>query len=611
MKRKQAKLPEKWRPVCRWLYRLLPYVILLLVAAKISWTQMLTGNMLIGSDSLFHFNRIYEASQQLKHGNFSWFMAIYGYTQSGRVVNALYGPLFAYFLGAILLLVGKWYRFQVITSFLIYFFSGMGFYLAARKVKANRFLAAVLAVVYITIGWVPRWQMGTNFSAISALLLPYAANVALTMVLDKKRPVHWLPLTFLMTFAAESHLLTGVAAVFMLLPAWLYALVANRADQQRKQVITDTAKAVGMTLLLSLNTVASLLYVSHTNILVTAAKMRMPHNVLIMSRPTVLNGLILLKSSRTFISPYMLAILLVQIAAALLLAIFRRGEMTKLNLAMTLYGAMWLLLSSSLLPWQAIEDRFPFLGQYLQFPARMLCLAYPLLLLGLAMTIQRLGEMGKQLGGRISLAGLGATLILLLAALANVRFLDNQLAHYSRIGYMPGTLKDTAAAMGAGNERAIINKAKAATHLNDPGKFLATIKKTVGDYLPVKSKKITTRHAERLYVTAVIQKNHLVKKTALPGGRLQMTWTGKQGGAMFLPVVTYAQSRLTVNGQAVKPVRLSKIQAPKVRQKRGKNVAVMDFVTPFWLNLLLTLSLLLDAIFPLACLRRELLKKRE
>ena len=40
-------------------------------------------------------------------------------------------------------------------------------------------------------------------------------------------------------------------------------------------------------------------------------------------------------------------------------------------------------------------------------------------------------------------------------------------------------------------------------------------------------------------------------------------------------------------------------------------MAVMDFVTPFWLNLLLTLSLLLDAIFPLACLRRELLKKRE
>ncbi|MDD6387406.1 MAG: hypothetical protein PUG11_09155, partial [Lactobacillus equicursoris] len=77
MNRKQAELPEKWWPVCRWLYRLLPYAILLLLAAKISWTQMLTGNMLIGSDSLFHFNRIYEASQQLKHGNFSWFMSIY------------------------------------------------------------------------------------------------------------------------------------------------------------------------------------------------------------------------------------------------------------------------------------------------------------------------------------------------------------------------------------------------------------------------------------------------------------------------------------------------------------------------------------------------------
>ncbi len=40
-------------------------------------------------------------------------------------------------------------------------------------------------------------------------------------------------------------------------------------------------------------------------------------------------------------------------------------------------------------------------------------------------------------------------------------------------------------------------------------------------------------------------------------------------------------------------------------------MAVMDFVTPLWLNLLLTLSLLLDAIFPLACLRCELLKKRK
>ncbi len=48
--------------------------------------------MILGSDVVFHFNRFYETSQQIKEGNFQYFLSIYGFQQSARIVNALYGP---------------------------------------------------------------------------------------------------------------------------------------------------------------------------------------------------------------------------------------------------------------------------------------------------------------------------------------------------------------------------------------------------------------------------------------------------------------------------------------------------------------------------------------
>ena len=39
---------------------------------------------------------------QLKNGNFSYFLSLYGFQQSGRIVNALYGPFFAYLQGGLI-----------------------------------------------------------------------------------------------------------------------------------------------------------------------------------------------------------------------------------------------------------------------------------------------------------------------------------------------------------------------------------------------------------------------------------------------------------------------------------------------------------------------------
>ena len=134
-----------------------PYLAVVLFAAYLAYRQMRTGNIIIGSDTIFHFNRFYETEEQIRNGNLSWFMTLYGFNQSGRVINALYGPAFAYLNGLLLLAVGTWYRYQIITSFLVFAVGGVGMYRAVHRFKVRDSIAVLVTIIYMTIGWLPRW----------------------------------------------------------------------------------------------------------------------------------------------------------------------------------------------------------------------------------------------------------------------------------------------------------------------------------------------------------------------------------------------------------------------------------------------------------------------
>ena len=130
-----------------------PYMAVVLFAAYLAYRQMRTGNVIIGSDTIFHFNRFYETEEQIRNGNLSWFMTLYGFNQSGRVINALYGPVFAYLNGLLLLAVGTWYRYQIITSFLVFVTGGVGMYRAVHRFKVRGSIAVLVTIIYMTIGW--------------------------------------------------------------------------------------------------------------------------------------------------------------------------------------------------------------------------------------------------------------------------------------------------------------------------------------------------------------------------------------------------------------------------------------------------------------------------
>ena len=157
-----------------------------------------------------------------------------------------------------------------------------------------------------------------------------------------------------------------------------------------------------------------------------------------------------------------------------------------------------------------------------------------------------------------------------------------------------------------------LKQANAQTHTEDLSAFLTVTQKSVADYLPIYKQdpkpvingwaegykkreyvKKQTRKAERAYRKSVLSQKlrKQVKVKTIKGG-LKITWKSKQGKAQRLPVVTYRQSNLVVNGKTLTSYQRNRIGAPKVASKVGKNVAYLTFKEPVLMKLIIFLSLL-------------------
>lgn len=95
-------------------------LVIALISVLLLSPMILNHTAIMGVDSYFQNNRIYEAAMQIKHGNFS-FMNLYSFQQSGRIVNEVYSPLLGYVFGALLLVTGTWFKFEVLTNGLLFF----------------------------------------------------------------------------------------------------------------------------------------------------------------------------------------------------------------------------------------------------------------------------------------------------------------------------------------------------------------------------------------------------------------------------------------------------------------------------------------------------------
>lgn len=559
-------MKEQSKKVINWA---LPYLAIAVMTYIIMYPQIISHGVILGTDSIFHFNRFYDAAKQIQQGNWSYFQSNYSFQQSGRIINAVYGPLFAYLNGILLGILGTWFRYQVISSFLVYFIGGVGMYQLATKVHACRRIALLVSLIFLCIGWLPRWELAQNMNAWGAALAPYMIMVGITMITDHDRPVHWLSLMTLMTVIIQIHLLSSIFFTLTLVPFFIIGLILST---KQGQILWDTVKAVMGTVILTGNVWGALLMLNLHNHIAQPAPFDMQINALTPSQFT---------STREYLIYFCWILFALQLVYVIFT--FKRSLV---NDTVTIMGTIILLISSTWFPWESIQKAVPILQTTLQFPNRLTVIAYPLLLVGIAMSCQQLIDAAPHDRLRLRLVSGLLLFTLFQVVIPTTTSVFRRTAIYESDEVLNTS---TALAWVTNNSKSL----RRSVHTDYPGQLLMKVEKRAPDYLPIPKKYLNRTYVRSYaYQDQVIRHAKDFKHTVLPKGRLCLSWNAKRSGKVRLPIITYQESRLTVNGHRLRHFQRSRVGAPYVYQQRGHNTAILSFHQSAWFNVLLAVSLI-------------------
>ncbi|QNQ83334.1 hypothetical protein FP435_02225 [Lactobacillus sp. PV037] len=591
-----------------------PYLVIIIATYLMIQGQLNTRGFVLNIDTWFHYNRFYDISKQIRTGNYSYFQMNYGFSQSGRIINAFYGPLFAYIMGLLVLITGTWFRFQIVSYFLICLLGGSGMYILVKKVGANKLWSLILALLYINISPLQTWFDHTNLSGWGSAIAPFVFIEAVNMIRDKKRPIHWIGLMLGMTALLQTHLLSSLMVTLALIP---FAITGFILTPQKKQMILNLTKAIVGTICLTANVWGALLTVSVKNKLATIRTHNLVSNMVEVStseniRDAILVGVVI--------------IFLVQ-----LLYVLFNWKKSILNDVVTLTGVFFLYISSSLFPWQLIQRIFPILRSYLQFPFRFLLIADILLILGIGISVSQINWKEKQ---PLYYGVLGCIAIVLVESCnlsynrlwqaANNNYTPlykivskkyytttSEYAQRKYIKYLQGVNSDSEAygmkyyPKGYHYIKSFTSDSFFYRNTNDfwslkqavftkkrKENLFNLVIKVNPDYLPVKNSKISYHQVNYAFEKEVIDQEDKFKKAPLKDGALKIQWIGKKEGQRQLPIVMYKQSQLVVNNKKVTPLHYSLIKSPTIFQKKGHNTAILKFIWPTSFKILFGVSII-------------------
>lgn len=528
---------------------LIPIILSLVIATVLIWTELTTRSGLTLDDTAFHFHRFYDTYQQIQNHNFSYFQMNYGMGESGRIVNALYGPFFAYLMGSLLLFCSSWLRFQILITYLIFLVGGLGIYRLSRKVKISQVVSSIVTALFLTTGYIAYWPRSNAFNSWGAVLIPFVLIQGINLLNNHKTRFSWISLGIVMAIVAQIHLLSTFFSILALIPFFIYGLVLS---ENKRQMWIDVFKAVGLFIVLTANVWGAFLLLYPTN------QMASP-----IDYSPVLTAVNLSVAGTSTMWASITEVTLLLFIVQLIYVIFN-FKSSKLNTFVTLEGIVFLYLSSNLFPWQFVKDTLPAVTGYLQFPNRFTVVAYPLLFLGIGLT---LNELIKSHGKKL---GMIASALAIIVVLFNVRADFNEINN--NITYNKG-ITSNAKEMKEKGLAPYINKVE----INSP------------DYLPVR-KKIKSSDITGMLMSMSPQKNNFEQRV-ISNGRLELTWKDSTSKVTTLPIFIYKQSELSLNNKVIKP-KVNEIGMPQVQSRKGKNTAILSFKTPIWFTILLYISIL-------------------
>lgn len=251
---------------------------------------------------------------------------------------------------------------------------------------------------------------------------------------------------------------------------------------------------------------------------------------------------------------------------------------------MTLEGLVFLLISSQLFPWKTLAKTFPILKRAFQAPFRLNVIAFPLIFLGIALTLTSLLKK-KHTINKLYLYSFSILLLIATIMSGKTFNIENKMAvanfnnpkvvvnypWYSRIT----------------PDRMLIKQAVRGTDL---GKFHTLIYNVEPDYLP-NYKDYSTNKMYRTYVNSIINREPLFKHSVNKNGTLILSWKSNHKIKTELPIILYKQSVLKINGASQK-YTLNSIGAPTIKSEVGNITAYLNFNSPNWFFPLCIVSLI-------------------
>ncbi|MCF1686030.1 hypothetical protein LQF67_10720 [Tetragenococcus halophilus] len=533
--------------------------IIILAALLMVSAQLYKHGIILGNDMMFHFNRFYEAYMQIKTGDFNYFQSIFSFDQSGRIVNALYGPDFSYLQGLLMFFTKNWFRYQLLTSFLCFFIAGLAMFSLASKARVHYKFSIFISLLYMSSSMVSHYALSQNMTSWGAAFIPFIYIPAVRVIQDQERPIKPIELALAVTSVGFLHNLTLFLGILSSIPFYIVGFLRTK---HKGKMIKNFFIAVFLTILLNINTLIGFLEVSLTNQLVYP---KFFDDVL--SYTTYFD---IGDNNYSSLGLIFSCLMLFQV-----FYLFINWKKTSiLERLLTLVGMVFLILSTNFIPWEDISLYTDFV-QIIQFPRRFVLVAYIFLLIAFAYTLEKLTE-NLNIDKKKVMYSFLCVVSFLMIANVNLKVLQSAEAWES----------DTPTSSGNNASWVTTNdpdELRAAFASDNYGDAFKAIKKPTPDYLPLLNgttqEELDEMGGYKMYNEQVVNNKLNVSKTIDQKNRLVLTWRADNDKEDILPTTVYTRSQINFNGNKLSSDQVQKttLGAPIVQSKKGINKFIIGY----------------------------------
>lgn len=537
------------------------YFIIIAVAILFILPQLITQNMVIGSDAIFHFNRFYETSQQLRENNFDYFISLYGFQQSGRIVNAFYGPFLAYIQGFFVLISKNWFVYQIISNFILFIVSGFSMYVFLKAGRLSNYKSCIGAILYMASFSILYWVTRQGFSSWGAAILPLCLTIVFDVLETKEVPEY--KLGFFTALLFQIHLLSTFVLILIYTPLFFYAFIKSN---DKLFFLWSMLKEISLFVFLTLNIwIVYFTIVRENNLVAPFVNYDMASNTI---------------NQNSFYWLYNPVCLIFIIVIVFWKSLFdwKINEM-KVKILFTIM-AFFFILSTSIIPWNALVEKKIKVVELIQFPFRFFV---PVTILGIYLFLYFLDLRKRYL--ILATMSILQVLLLLTVSLYSWNTEDNFI--------------------NAGSKAVIANEnsdvIKKSFFMKDKQLALNMVEKSTPDYLPVYGD--FKGNYYEAYDKKIIQKNKYLTKS-LNDSTILIEFTDWHKKEIELPIIVYKDTilmtgekqltrgeyRLSQIGTPIIPTELIENNQIKVKFDAKRKMVFVSLTIVIWLFALIRIT---------------------